>query len=510
MSNKLQILQIGTQNWSHYYEIPENMEWHFFYPGSSIAIKKVMKMGGLKTFSGVVIEDAAHLSDLLPLLKNLTPYTIFYSDTVCPQSRLVQDFLKKTCAQKTDFSNPQELLRLLSKALFRGQYGDKLSPIDMVVNPAFTGRVRYNGYENLELLGKYGEDFRPLISWKYNIRASEFNPIELWLEFENDWTCEIRLVVRNIQDGSTSDFVKERIFTVEDMKSAIVLDDDFSSFISVSLEAKGAGFLKIGALHQRLTRYQFGKFVLGGGIIHNEKREEINYFFYPGDFKPPLNIYFSGYRRAEGFEGFGLMRSFGAPFILFQDPRIDGGAFYLGDESLELGIRNIIQEYLDLLGFTNKELILSGISMGTFGSMYYSSFFEPRAVIVSKPLTNLGLIAERGRLEAPGIFPTAFDILRHHSKGNADLAAMRALDERFWRPFKKADFSQTIFGLSYMKEEDYDPRAYDDLVAALYHTGARIMVKGTSGRHSDDSTTSTAWFKNFYKMVLEQDFGRKF
>ncbi|MDS8295461.1 accessory Sec system protein Asp2, partial [Streptococcus pneumoniae] len=115
--------------------------------------------------------------------------------------------------------------------------------------------------------------------------------------------------------------IKERIFTTDDMEAAILLDDDFSSFISVSLEAKGNGRLKIGALHQRLTRYQFGKFVLGGNIIRSKNREEINYFFYPGDFKPPLNVYFSGYRRAEGFEGFGMMKSLGSPFLLFQDPR---------------------------------------------------------------------------------------------------------------------------------------------------------------------------------------------
>ena len=120
--------------------------------------------------------------------------------------------------------------------------------------------------------------FRPLISWKYNIRASEFNPVELWLEYEKDWTCDIRLIVRNIQDGSTANFVKERVFTVEDMKTALVLDDDFSSFISVSLEARGEGYLKIGALHQRLTRYQFGNMFLVEALSITKKREEINTF----------------------------------------------------------------------------------------------------------------------------------------------------------------------------------------------------------------------------------------
>ena len=61
-----------------------------------------------------------------------------------------------------------------------------------------------------------------------------------------------------------------------------------------------------------------------------------------------------------------------------------------------------------------------------------------------------------------------------------------------------------------MKEEDYDPRAYDDLVETLYHYGARIMSKGTSGRHNDDNDTTITWFMNFYKMILEKNFGRKF
>ena len=51
-------------------------------------------------------------------------------------------------------------------------------------------------------------------------------------------------------------------------------------------------------------------------FFRDSHRQEINYFFYPGDLKPPLAVYFSGYRRAEGFEGFGMMRSFRLSFSL--------------------------------------------------------------------------------------------------------------------------------------------------------------------------------------------------
>ncbi|MTV72370.1 accessory Sec system protein Asp2, partial [Streptococcus pneumoniae] len=82
------------------------------------------------------------------------------------------------------------------------------------------------------------------------------------------------------------------------------------------VEARGRGTIKLGNLHQRWSRKQFGKFVLGGNILHDSKRDEINYFFHPGDFKPPLTVYFAGYRPAEGFEGYFMMKTLGCPFIL--------------------------------------------------------------------------------------------------------------------------------------------------------------------------------------------------
>ena len=49
--------------------------------------------------------------------------------------------------------------------------------------------------------------------------------------------------------------------------------------------------------------------------------------------------------------------------------------------------------------------------MGTFPSLYYGATFEPYAIIVGKPLVNLGTIANRGRLASPRVFPTGFDVL---------------------------------------------------------------------------------------------------
>ena len=92
--------------------------------------------------------------------------------------------------------------------------------------------------------------------------------------------------------------------------------------------------------------------------------------------------------------------------------------------------------------------------------------------------------------------------------GGLENAEVQELDNRFWDKFKQADFSNTTFGLSYMKDEDMDSKAYDQLVEHLCYTGAKILSKGTDGRHNDDTNTNVAWFLHFYRMILKSDFGR--
>ncbi|MTV35666.1 accessory Sec system protein Asp2, partial [Streptococcus pneumoniae] len=119
--------------------------------------------------------------------------------------------------------------------------------------------------------------------------------IELWLEYEKEGNCDFRLVIRKMWSGSVDDFFEEVIVSEKDLEQALFMDSrDGDYFLSISVEARGRGTIKLGNLHQRWSRKQFGKFVLGGNILHDSKRDEINYFFHPGDFKPPLTVYFAG------------------------------------------------------------------------------------------------------------------------------------------------------------------------------------------------------------------------
>ena len=227
----------------------------------------------------------------------------------------------------------------------------------------------------------------------------------------------------------------------------------------------------------------------GGGRRVTSDREEVFYYFDPGNLVPPLNVYFSGYKTAEGFEGYHLMRSLGHPFLLIAEARSQGGGAYIGSEEYENMLEQIIRDCMEELGFRNSDVILSGISLGSFGS-----------------LASFGDIAENERINRPGGFPTSLDLL-HRFSGSLTRDAARRLNGRFWDVFDQVDWSGTQFAVAYMIEDDYDNKAYEMLQSHLRGAGAKIYGKGLHGRHNDDSRGIVSWFVNQYHRILREDFG---
>lgn len=187
-------------------------------------------------------------------------------------------------------------------------------------------------------------------------------------------------------------------------------------------------------------------------------------------------VYFSGYRTQEGFEGYYMMRGFGCPFILVTDPRSEGGAFYLGDSEFEQMITDYVTDKLDELGLTKDELVLSGASMGTFGSLYYGSKLSPHALLLAKPLANMGNVARNERILRAGGFATSLDILMKNYDNLSD-EAIEQLNNRMWDRFDSADWSQTKFIISYLYEDDYDPDGYPSILSHLKSSGVEVYGK---------------------------------
>ena len=489
---------MGNEDLSLQLYIPDYVEWNYIND-----LKEAIERG----YDVCILNRCVNEKEARILLKKIRAYTLFLLDDV-----QVDQWTTWICtsrrARVLDIQTMQEFINEDIHLFYSNTYGEKYDPHSLSISQSFKGSVFWNGFSGVELEGDYGNDFYQVAYWRGNIPVFKDQSIDFWLEYEKDDSVSIQLKIEQFQSGSLSTLQNRWIFSEEDLESVVsITNKKMDGPVFVSLLAKGKGKLKIVGLHDRHSRKEYGSFLPGGIRKVTSKREEVFMYFDPGDMKPPLNVYFSGYKTQEGFEGFYMMRNMGAPFLLISESRLEGGAFYLGDKEYEDYIVSGIQNCLNQLGFDRSQLILSGLSMGTFGALYNGCKLRPHAILLGKPLASLGDIAVNERISRPGGFPTSLDVLVKNY-GDMSEKSIDALNHRFWDLFDQTDWSQTKFIVSYMLEDDYDMTAYDRLISHIDDIGVEIIGKGVHGRHNDDTYSIVAWFKNQYEGILKSDFGR--
>lgn len=532
---KIQILQIGLSDWSQR-NIPENLSIRYLRPeeiksyvdrenayqkafkdqqklvaklkedGEELSSEELLKPP--VKFAALLVTQAQYPDAIVELADFFESYEIFYDQKAAFDSPAVLEMLHRKMAQLCSFDDPDLVLKRLSRSLFTGQYGAKLHAPSLQIHSRFRGQVSLEGFSFMVLDGEFGSDYQQIAHFPYNLLYNNSKGLDLFLEHLCSDGVSVKVLVQLIGMGSLSEVVQEWEFDMEDAKKQLYIDSDMSGYLAVSIQAKGTGQLKIGPCHYRDSRDGFGEFILGGQRFVDDGQQEFMYYFDPRDFKPPLCVYFSGYRSAEGFEGFWMMKNLKTPFMLICDPRLEGGSFYLGSPELEQKISDVIQEKLDFLGFDNSQLILSGLSMGTFGAAYHGSKLAPHAIILGKPVLSLGEVALREKLSRPGGFPTSLDILSRYT-GKMNEQGGQELDRYFWRQFEKGDFSNTQFIVAYMKNDDYDATAFQNILDRTRNTTAKVIGRGWAGRHGDGGSGPTLWFLRQYYNVLKKDFGRE-
>lgn len=489
---------MGNEDLSLQLHIPDFVEWNCIND---------LDEATERSYDVCVLNRCVNKKEARILLKKVRAYTLFLLDDVH-----VDQWTTWICtsrrARVLDIQTLQEFIDEDIHLFFTNPYGEKFIPQNLSISQSFKGSVFWDGFSGVELEGDYGNDFYQVAYWRGNIPVFQDQSINFWLEYEKDDSVSIQLKIEQFQSGSVSSIQNRWIFSEEDLKSVVyITNKKMDGSVFVSLLAKGKGKLKIVGLHDRYSRKAYGSFLPGGIRKVTSKREEVFLYFDPGDMKPPLNVYFSGYKTMEGFEGFNMMRKMGAPFLLISESRLEGGAFYLGDEEYENLITTGIQDCLRQLGFNRSQLILSGLSMGTFGALYYGCRLRPHALLLGKPLASLGDIAVNERISRPGGFPTSLDVLVKNC-GDMSEKSIDAMNHRFWDLFDQTDWSQTKFIVSYMLEDDYDMTAYNRLISHIDDVGVEIIGKGIHGRHNDDTYGIVAWFKNQYDGILKSDFCR--
>lgn len=496
--DRIRILQIGQNSWENRFQLPARVK--LIHSEDKVELKK-------EIYELVVLERNITEEEFKAVDKMSMAYCFFVVDSFV-LSPLTKQLFERKMGKIIPEEKIQHFLDNEIKKYFPKPYGEKFRPEALGIAQGFKGNIKWYGQYSVTVEGDFGQEYTQIAFWRGNIPIEEGQAIDFWLEYKKEPGVEIMLVIKQFVSGSLADICDSWEFTEEDLNNPVLIEGrNGAGTIFCELKAKGSGRLDIIGLHDRISRWNMGTFMVGGERYVTSDREEIFAYFDPGDMKPPMAVYFSGYKTMEGFEGYYMMKKMGCPFLLIAEQRFQGGGFYMGNTEYEKLMISVIEGYLNRLGFYSDQLILSGISMGTIGSMYYGCDLRPHALILGKPLASLGNIAENERLKRPGGFPTSLDLLRFHGGGmNRD--AIENLNDRFWNKVRNSDFGHTKFIVSYMYEDDYDDTAYDKLLSELHSSGVQVYGKGLHGRHNDNSAGIGAWFKSQYERVLREDFER--
>lgn len=516
-------------------------QWHYAAPGEVTALlaklapkpkpkkkaqlaprkiqqPKIKPKPPLRNFAGAYFAACPTDEDLRALFKFVDSYRVACAPAVLAAATtpLAQDYFKGKVVRPLPLTAWPQIVEWLQTRLFEHQGGGKVNPSAFEPAPGYHGSLEFNGFVAVELEADFGADFQPVGTYRWGGYIDPGKLLKVWPEYSHSVGVALRMVVYEAPPGEPYRFKKRWVFDEAQMVDQVpVPEAPAEGTLCVTFEAKGQGWLSLGNVHFRWSRHEMGEFLPGGGRIVDHDRREVNYYFNPGDLKPPLNVYFSGYRTAEGFEGFYMMRSFGAPFLLFADPRLEGTGFYLGSPEFEAQIRDRIKQTLDWLGFDQHQLNTSGLSAGTFGALYYGTQLGAHSIIIGKPLANLGDVAQKEQSVRYGGFPTSLDIVNLHTSREVQRAGRKAIvktmNQRFWQVFDQANLDDTQLMLTYMHQDDYDDKTYHDMLAHLAATGKHpyLISRGLNGHHNDGSDETVIWFKKQYLTMLERDFNRR-
>lgn len=499
----MNVLQLGGDNWADQYQIPADITWEFdAYP---VPDKKKQHRYDAVIFTG---EPELTGDEWFQLQWLVDPYKVFYLPQVkAAAGKQLRLFLQLQRAAEIKHL-PQNLIDDLIPKYYTGQSGLRILPSQLLLNTRDFPAYRFVDGQHMDVDVHSDDRWQNLGTYKQNLYIDPQHLIKFWLEYQGaDLQLRLRVFIQpDGGDGDVRDCHYIEVTGSEELELPIKADPHVR-FASIGLEVRGTGQLRLGVLHSRWSRGGHGAFLTGGQrIVDPIKHEDIAYYFNPGDMRPPLNVYFSGARGLEGFEAYPLFRNTHAPALLFTDMRLEIGQFYTGP-AIEEQIKAVIREKLAGLGLTNHELVMNGISMGTYPAMKLGMQLAAYAINVAKPIANLGYVAERGRLHRPGEFATVFDVDAQIARG-LDRDSLRQLDAEFWRLASQTDLTATRLFVAYMKDDDYDDRALAGLRDnSAVQKAQQFSFKGYAGRHNDNPE-SIQWFAQRVADITGKDFKR--
>ncbi len=377
-----------------------------------------------------------------------------------------------------------------------------------VLSRDFLGAACLNGRYELHIEGDFGRTYGSVLSWKRCICLEPDREIAFWPEFHKSAEVQLRFCLY-LQEVDAAGNEKTELLEADNPAEPVVIPAGRARRnLAVTLQLKGGGALTLGAIHLREKIPNGAAFLAGSLRRTDENLEELFSYFNPMDRKAPLTVYFSGRRPQEGFDGVDLMWEKRMPFLLLADPRCGGSCGCLGSAEYEEIVEQRIRGAMEQLELPPDQVIMIGSSLGATAALYYGALIHPGAMVLGQPVVNLGTVAERERIRRPGGFPASLDILQKLT-GHVSEASAGELDRRMWSRIDEGNFAGTEIAIGYMEEDDYDPKAYMELLHHLRGQQCLIYGKSFSGRHNDNQEQVQEWLRLQYDRLLEERYGRR-
>lgn len=491
---QIRILQLGKANWNNIYTLPSYVSLEY--------MEKFVKVPD-KQYD-LFFWDRTPLEEEIPFLyQAVKAYTLFITKHVDISGKAAWLCCSKR-AQHIAEKDIQNFLLQETKYYYPKPYGEKLDLKYWAIAQGFSGKIKWDE-NSVTLEGEFGEELGQVAFWRYNVYLPEGQMLDFWLEYSKDSTVSISLEITQFAEGSLAEAVEHWRFDEIELAQVVQVESKQNGQAFVSICAKGSGVLRIRALHKRNSRGSHGYFLPGGERYVTSDREELFCYFDPRDMKPPLNVFFSGWEIPERFQGYNLNRKLGCPFLLLKEHRLRGGSFYVGSTEYEEMVLSVIRKYIKELGFSSEQVILSGLSMGAYASMYYGCDIKPHALVLMKPLAGIGNVAANEKYSRPGGYPTSLDVLKYLG-GDTDEEAIKKVNDKFWNKFDSADWGNSKFIISYMIEDDFESGVYEEMLSHLQSGGVQVYGRGLHGRHGDAQAATANWFSSQFIKMLNEDF----
>ena len=179
MFEKIRILQLGDEDWSLKYQLPENVD--FFYAEQ---LNKELLSKVPKNPYDLVFLDKRISKKELPYLQSATKaYTLFVTDHVNVSGETKTLYEMKKGRRIAD-AEIQEFLLQETRNYFPEPYGEKFQFPNLAIAQEFSGSVRWDGNYSVVLQGTFGEELTQIAFWRNNIPVFQGQAIELWLEYK--------------------------------------------------------------------------------------------------------------------------------------------------------------------------------------------------------------------------------------------------------------------------------------------------------------------------------------